>query len=44
MATIDTPMVQNIPSAGRFYGHRDAVVLYRVYRLMEEARGCHKSH
>ena len=30
--------------AGRFDGHRDAVVLYRTHRPMEEVRGFHKSH
>ena len=29
---------------GRFDGHRDAAVLYRVHRPMEEVRGFHKSH
>ena len=30
--------------AGRFDGHRDAPVLYRAHRPMEEVRGFHKSH
>ena len=30
--------------AGRFDGHRDAAVLYRADRPMEEVRGFHKSH
>jgi hypothetical protein len=30
--------------AGHFDGHRDAAVLYRAHRLMEEVRGFHKSH
>jgi hypothetical protein len=30
--------------AGRFDGHCDAAVLYRVHCLMEEVRGFHKSH
>ncbi len=30
--------------AERFDGHRDALVLYRAHRLMEEVRGFHKSH
>ena len=29
---------------GRFDGHRDAVVLYRAHRPMEEVQGFHKSH
>ena len=29
---------------GHFGGHRDAVVLYRVHRLMEEIQGFDKSH
>jgi len=29
---------------GRFDGHRDATILYRVHRPMEEVRGFHKSH
>ena len=29
---------------GRFDGHRDAAVLYRTHRPMEEVRGFHKSH
>jgi len=29
---------------GRFDGHRDATVLYRVHRPMEEVCGFHKSH
>ena len=30
--------------AGRFDGHRDAMVLYCAHRLMEEVRAYHKSH
>ena len=30
--------------AGRFGGHRDVAVLYRVHFPMEEVRGFHKSH
>ncbi len=29
---------------GRFDGHRNAVVLYRAHRPMEEVQGFHKSH
>jgi hypothetical protein len=32
------------PFAGRFDGHRDAAVLYRAHRSIEEVRGFHKSH
>jgi hypothetical protein len=28
----------------RLDGHRDAVVLYRAHRPMEEVQGFHKSH
>jgi hypothetical protein len=34
----------NKTSNGRFDGHRDAAVLYRVHRPMEEVCGFHKSH
>jgi hypothetical protein len=30
--------------AGHFGGHRNAAVLYRAHRPMEEVRGFHKSH
>ena len=30
--------------AGRSDGHRDAAVLYRAHRPMDEVRGFHKSH
>jgi len=30
--------------AGHFDGHRDAPVLYRVHRLMEDVRGFHIIH
>jgi hypothetical protein len=45
MAPINTTTMQKCTLfAGRFNGHRDAAVLYRTHRLMEEVRGFHKSH